>query len=115
MFEFALLGSYGMRVARVLLAVVYSSAGVILLAVVTAPWWARRDGDLGFAFAVAAVITVWLRLALVLAVVALGTALWSLARSHSAGSSRRADVGVAFAAALAVLGLGAWTYFLFAD
>ncbi|MGH8623660.1 MAG: hypothetical protein ACRET3_16135 [Burkholderiales bacterium] len=97
-----------------IVAVVYSSAGVILLAVATAPWWARRDGDLGFAFAVAAVITVWLRFALVLPVVALGTALWSLARSRRAGSWRRVDVGVALAAALAALGLGAWTYFLFA-
>ncbi|MGH8103639.1 MAG: hypothetical protein ACREJQ_03860 [bacterium] len=97
-----------------ILAVVYSSAGVVLLAVATAPWWARWDGDLGFAFAVAAVITVWLRLALVLAVVALGTALWSLGRSRRAGLWRRADVRVAVAAAVAVLGLGAWTYVLFA-
>ncbi len=104
-----------MRLARVLIGLVYASTAIVAAAVFSAPWWVRwvrRDGDLGFGFAVAAVITVWLRLALVLAVVALGTALWSLARGRRAGSWRRADVGVAVAAAVAVLGLGAWTYLL---
>lgn len=100
-----------MRVARILIGFVYGSTVAWAIAVAAAPLWAWRDGDLGFAFLVAAVFAVWLMLTLGVAVIGCGLALWTFARGPHPG--RRRDLAITIAGAVAVVALGGYTYYLF--
>lgn len=98
-----------MRLARVLIGLVYGSIAIVAAAVFSAPWWVRwvrGDGDLGFGFLVAGVFALWLRVALGMAVAGTLTALWAFWKGGQ--PRRRSDLPVTLASAAAVVALG-WT------
>ncbi len=100
-----------MRIARFLITFVYISAGLAVVIVLSAPWWIRRDGDLGFAFLAAGIFAVWLRLALGAATLGFLLALWDLAAARATRSRR--NLTITTAGGFAVVGL--WrlaSYFL---
>ena len=98
-----------MRLARLLIGFVYISAALVPVAVLTAPWWARRDGDLGFAFLAAGFFAVWLRLALATAALGFLLAMWALATARVPRNVL--NLTVTAAGGFAVVALGGFAFY----